>query len=79
MEKLWPFSPFPGGSGGEQSSGVIPQIQGTYVVCNHPLLYTALLSIAAVTVSFCFSLLFSNKMFLSQLRISAFLSISPEG
>lgn len=73
------FLPFSGGAGCEQSGGVVPQIQSTYFVCDHPLLYTVVLNVAAVTVSFLFSLLFSSKRFLSQQRISAFLSILPEG
>lgn len=51
----------------------------TYVVCDHLLLYTVVLSIAVVTDSFLFSLLFFSELFFSQLRISAFLSLSPEG
>lgn len=51
----------------------------TYVVCDVILLYTVVLSIAAVTDSFLFSLLFFSELFFSQLRISAFLSLSPEG
>lgn len=74
------FLPFPGGAGGEQSGGVVPQMQHTYFVCDHPLLYTAVLSIAALIVSFLFSLVFSSKWFLlSQIRIAAFLSLSPKG